>query len=215
MEVYHFLVDSEVSRSQPELLTAARQAAIHTFGWPIGVVLDRDDARPRPTNDGIVAELKSGDFSGRQKYDYWALTKTGDFYALMSLFEDDRDEMAIFFDTRIVRTTEALLHAANIYRALGADPSSLVDFTVRYGGMRGRILKAASQFIAPPIGEDRNELEGESTVSLSFRLSDVESEIVNLVEHLCEPLFVLFNYSHFNHQIYERLVTNFVAGKVA
>jgi hypothetical protein len=89
----------------------------------------------------------------------------------LALFEDDRDKAVIFFETRIVRTAEALLHCANLYRALGTEPNALINLTVRYGGLRGRVLKAASQFVVPPIMEDKNEIEDESTVSVSFRLS--------------------------------------------
>jgi hypothetical protein len=44
---------------------------------------------------------------------------TGDFYLLQSLFEDDRDSNAIFFNSRLIRVTESLMFAANLYEALG------------------------------------------------------------------------------------------------
>jgi hypothetical protein len=57
---------------------------------------------------GIRAELPA---PARDRYDYWAVRKNGDFYLLQSLFEDSRERNALFFNTRIVRVTEALMFA--------------------------------------------------------------------------------------------------------
>lgn len=46
----------KISKTQRELLDAARQAPIRTFGWPIGVFIHTsDEARPKPRTDGIFA----------------------------------------------------------------------------------------------------------------------------------------------------------------
>jgi len=81
-------------------LTTAKDAMIHTFGWPIGVLLDnRPDMKPKPTAAGIFAEVVSS-VSG---YDYRAMKLNGSFYLLRSLFEGQREgTQSIFFDTRIV-----------------------------------------------------------------------------------------------------------------
>jgi hypothetical protein len=108
---------------QRALLKAATDAEIHTFGWPIGVVLERDDGRPRPTNDGLVAEVEHSGFSDCVQFDYWAMRRNGDFYLLQNLFEDSRKPDALFFNTRMVRVAEALLHCRNLFNGL-ACPSS-------------------------------------------------------------------------------------------
>jgi MinD-like ATPase involved in chromosome partitioning or flagellar assembly len=60
MEICHICLDSFIEKSHQELLSAATQAVIHTSGWPIGIVLDnRDEYRPRPTNEGILASISS------------------------------------------------------------------------------------------------------------------------------------------------------------
>lgn len=105
-----FALHEQIKKSQIELLNAVRRSEIHTFGWPIGVTLEnRDEFRPRPYGDGIRAEVAfdRSAFSGRPSYDYWALRSNGDFYLLQSLFEDDRTENKVFFNTRIVRVTES------------------------------------------------------------------------------------------------------------
>ena len=213
VEVYHCCVDSPIDRLQDQLLIAARQAAVHTFGWPIGVVLDREDARPKSKNEGIVAEVKATAITGYKRYDYWILARTGDFYSLMSLSEDYDQEVAIFFDMRIEWTAEALLHCASLYRALGADSNATVQFRISYAGLRGRRLKSGNNrrhLLVEPVNQYENEVSSE----VIFRLDQVESEITHLVKRLCRPLFMLFDFFDVDDSVWDELVTSFVAGKV-
>lgn len=214
IETYHFSPDSFISKSQGELLSAATQAEVHTFGWPIGLVLDRrEEFRPRPTNEGILA-IVSVENPDRRSFDYWTLSKGGDFYTLASLFEDERTTSAVYFDTRIVRATEALLHCAGLYKALGLEPNAHVEMTVRYGGLRGRTLTAASPS-RRNFPKYRNLHEDEVSVPpITFRLGAVETEIVDLVKKLSEPLFAIFDFATFSDDVYEQIVTAFVKGKV-
>ena len=121
MEIAFYSPNAVINQPQDALLNAAKSSTIHTFGWPIGIVVERDDKRPRPTTEGIVAEIDATHRNGERSYDYWALTKQGDFYSLMDLFEDGRRENRIFFDTRIVRTTETLMYCSRLFRGLGAN----------------------------------------------------------------------------------------------
>ena len=89
MEVRFALDAPKPNKTQRELDEAAREAQVHRFGWPIGVYLEnRDEHRPHPRADGIVAEIAIND---RSSYDYWAIRRNGDFYSLGSLFEDMSD----------------------------------------------------------------------------------------------------------------------------
>jgi cellulose biosynthesis protein BcsQ len=220
MEILHYCVDSVIDKRQSELLTIARQAQIRTFGWPIGVVLDRDQVRPMPVSDGIVANVSTDLPLGRGKvFDYWTLTRNGDFYTLMALFEDNRDEIrprrVIFADSRIVRATEALLHCGNLYKALGVEPDANIEFTARYGGLKGRSLAIASPNRAALISATQNQLEDEIDISpVSFRLSSLETDLVELVKKLCEPLFEVFDFSTFSDDVYAGIVKNFLNGRI-
>ena len=223
MEVYHFSPDASISKPQGELLSAARLAQVGGQGRPIGIVRDKpEESRPRPTNEGILANVSWAvdHFPGGlgHFFDYWTLTKTGDFYTLRSLSEDhrevDRSSRSIWFDIRIVRATEALLHCANLYKALGVDPGTHVEMTVRYGGLRGRRLTASSiSWIDIAHGENLHE-DMVRISPITFRLGDVETDIVDLVRKLCEPLFVIFDYSSVPEDIYRQIVTDFMKGKV-
>ena len=110
MEVQFSLLSPLVPHSPQELLTAVRSAEIKAFGWPIGIVLDKPEYKPKPTSDGIVADVRidEGGIVG-PSFDYWALRRNGSFYLMQSLFEDQRATGAIFFDTRITRVTEVVL----------------------------------------------------------------------------------------------------------
>ncbi len=210
MEIYHFCVDSAVTKPQSELLSVAEQSAIHTFGWPIGIVLrNREEFRPRPSNDGITAHIDSG-----HDYDYWALGTNGDFYALMSLFEDERTEKTLFFDTRIVRVTEAILHCINIYKIMGMDADRTISLACRHVGLLGRKLLAASPNRVPSMHARLNISEDVVQTSAEFRVGVSESEIINVVKSLCEPLFVVFDFGKFRDEIYKEIVLNFIQGRV-
>src|ERR1019366_7213167 len=49
MEIRFGLLKPTITKTPQELLDIARNAQIHAFGWPIGIVVDKDEAKPRPT----------------------------------------------------------------------------------------------------------------------------------------------------------------------
>ena len=135
MEV-RFGLHNGLNKSQIELLSAVRASEILTFGWPIAVLLEnRSEYSPHPFGDGIRAELAFGD--DRTSYDYWAVRKNGDFYLLQSFFEDSRERNALFFNTRIVRVTEALMFSGKLYTALGSAPDAKISARFTHSGLAG------------------------------------------------------------------------------
>lgn len=216
MEVSHFCLDSFLEKSQPELFSAALQAQVRLSGWPIGIVLD-DEHRPRPTNDGIIADIATK--FPAPMFDYWALNKGGDFYTVTSLIEDEPDEQpsrkVIHWDTRIIRTTEALLHCANIYKLLGVQPNAHIELRVGYGGLRGRSLTAASPSRNIMFSPRKNLLENEVPATpVTFRLGAVEADIVDLVKKLCAPLFIIFDLFEVSDDNYRQIATAFLNGNI-
>jgi hypothetical protein len=202
-----------IAKSQIELLSAVRQSEIRTFGWPIGVTLEnRDEFRPRPYGDGIKAEIsiREGSLS-RNSYDYWALRSSGDFFLLQSLFEDDRTEGAIFFDTRIVRVTETLMFLENLYTKLGVPPDTRVGVRIGHHGLKGRTLSAASsrRFI-----RTTQTLEDETATEIVTLLGKMRESRVDDVRKILEPVFMLFDFTQFDTSIYEDLVRGFERGEI-
>jgi hypothetical protein len=205
----------ELAKSQLDLLNAVRKSEIHTFGWPIAITLDhRDEHRPRPFADGIRAEISIAEESltGRKSYDYWAARRSGDFYLLQSLFEDMRGEKLMFFNTRIVRVTEALMFASNLYANLGASPEANLSFRVAHRGLAGRTLTSAggNRHVFPRISHE-STCEAEIVVALG----KMRETLVEDVRRLVEPLFMLFEFQEFNESIYTDIVRRFEKGETS
>jgi hypothetical protein len=219
IEVRYALSKQKINTPPRDLLEAATKAQIETFGWPLGVVLPNPDTKPRPTSEGIVAEVSISDRQmlarKRNSYDYWALNRNGDFYLLKNLFEDDSGHPVgefLFFNTRIVRVTEAFLHCARLYANLGVDPSQEVSITIRHGGLSGRKIASSSSsriMVRHPTTAE-NELENEITVTLS----SIEAKLTEYVKEVASPLFALFDFYEIADQIYEQIVQDFVKGRV-
>ena len=200
---------------QPALLGAMREATVATFGWPIGVVLDnRDEYRPRPTVDGIEAEVAiiGTPEMDRTSYDFWKLYRDGRFYTLLSLFEDERRPESLFWDTRTNRVTEALLLLVRLYRRLGASDTDRLSVVVRHAGLGGRSLHVAGQnramFHHPTTIEDAVE------TTVSGTLSEIETELPRFVREIVGPLLIVFDFYAVDDSILDDIANDFVAGKV-
>jgi hypothetical protein len=202
-----------LAKSQIELLNAVKQSEIRTFGWPIGITLEnRDEYRPRPYGDGIQAEVSIHDGSlGRKSYDYWSLRSNADFFLLQSLFEDSRKPNEIFFDTRIVRVTESLMFLERLYSKLGAPPDSRVAISVSHRGLVGRTLSSASPNRSVFPRTSRDEASSSELVTV---LGTMQQTRVEDVRRILAPMFMLFDYTDFNMEVYEDIVRNFEAGRV-
>ncbi len=217
MEISYFCSDSYIEKNQRELLSAAKQAQIRLTGWPIGIVLDDNELRPRPTSEGILAivahNVPSSPFP-RRRFDYWTLSKGGDFYTLRSLTEDQLDEerarKILYFNIRIVRAMEALLHCASLYKSLGTDPNAQVELRIRYGGLRDRELRSYKNFRWGYGG--RNLQDSEVLIEpVRFRLGAIDA--VSLVKKLCAPLFMLFDYTEIPDDVYAQVILDFTSGR--
>jgi hypothetical protein len=203
-----------IGKSQIELLAAVRESEIRTFGWPIAVLLEnRDEYRPRPTADGIRAEIAASEGGERESYDYWAVGNTGSFYLLQSLFEDMRSTNKLFFNTRIVRVTEAFMFGAQLYRNLGASDDARASIRISHFGLRNRELDSSTRarHVFPvSSSEDLSETELTATVS-----SLDGGDLVRNVTHVVAPLFALFDFTEFDQAVYNDIVFRFTRGEVS
>lgn len=210
MEIRMTIPDSKLNIAQGELLRVADQAQMHTFGWPLGVVIGKEEYRPKPKTDGIVAEINIEDGIG-SSFDYWTIRRDGTFYLLKSLFEDRRKPDHIFFDTRIVRITETLLYSARLYSGFNVLPDSSILIGIRHGGLKGRILSASGNRF-PDLLRKSDENEVYTEIETTFE--KIESDLVDLVQRFTQPLFVMFNFFELDRKVLEEIVNDFVAGKV-
>jgi hypothetical protein len=208
MEVHFTLLDEQLNKRPLELLSAAESATMRASGWPIAVVLtNNSDARPKPTAEGIVAEIKSTR-RGVRHYDYWALRRNGSFYLLQSLPEDNSNRNAIYFDKRITRVAETVLYSGRIYNRWGVLPSARLRMSIKHVGLKDRQLLAANPRVE--MDENRTAVEDETKLSQIFALSEVESRLVELVKAFTVPLFELFEFCEFSDAVYDQIVNGFV-----
>jgi hypothetical protein len=187
VEVKFSLLNRKPNVSQKDLLSVARNAQIHTFGWPIGIVSDAPESSPKPQVEGIAAEVE---FKIMQQdslissYDYWTLRNNGDFYLMKSLFEDSDGRWGsgttIAFDTRIHRTTEILLYGQRLYEGLAVNPSAMIQVGIKHGGLKGRQLSATK---ATRRLFSRGHLvciESETEKTIQVGLSDIKSNLLSV-----------------------------------
>ena len=130
-------------------------------------------------------------------------------------WDEDRLPNTIWFDVRIGRAAEALVHCANLYKALGVEPNAHIEMTVRYGGLRGRTLTAADSWLIDLVATRKNLYEGEVSIPpITFKLGAAETEIVLLTKRLCEPLFVIFDYVSLPDDVYQTIIADSVKRRV-
>jgi hypothetical protein len=212
MEVAFGLSTNEVNYGQRELLNIAERSTIHTFGWPIGVVLRVDGKEPVPDAEGLVAKIATHGFSQYERFDYWALRKNGDFYLAQNLFENSRDPEAIFFNTRMIRTAEALLYCRNLYNNMGVKSGTRVMFRLKHSGIEGRTISTSNPArMMWPL--DRTAAVNISEETISYEQPLTDTGIVEKTRELLNPLFVLFRFFEPAESIYQEVVGNFIQGR--
>jgi hypothetical protein len=141
-----------------------------------------------------------------------ARTETSDLYVLQSLFEDSRKEHVLFFNTRIVRVTEALLFASKFYTALCAAPDAKISARFTHIGLAGRTLGSAN--LIRPLFSDNMTQEQVSETETVIMLGDIQDSLVDEVQRICAPIFMLFDFHEFAPQVYEDIVRRFEKGEV-
>ena len=216
MELRFALSEPIVACSHAELLEAAADSQVMKSGSPIGIVLSDSDKKPRPRSDGIETQavFDFSEFFGYRTYDYWYLSKNGEFYLLKSLFEDSRKPGSIFADTRIIRIAETLLYCSQLYERLGVAGTMEVNVGVSHGGLENRVMRTANPARDSGLLGGRSTTENNVDSVIRFPLSNLRSTLVYRVKDLAEPLFVLFDFFQPPDQVYEEIVGNFVEDRV-
>lgn len=214
MEINYSITKSDLSKTQKELLSAAENSQINTFGWPLGIVLRGNDKYfPHATNEGVKAEVP---IDGH--YDYWVLRRNGDFFLLSDLFEDGRDERqeskhVLYYSTRIVKICEAILHCIRLYTELNISRSDpIVNIKVKHFGLENRQLTGVGRWRLGLVNHQSREPEIETEISGS--LESFESELEEKVMEIARPLFMLFNFFELQEEDYKRIIEDFVNGKI-
>jgi hypothetical protein len=209
MEIWMAVPRSQLNVPQGDLLKAAKDSEIHTFGWPIGIVLSDEKDKPKVRVDGICAEIIAPE---RPSYDYWAIKKNGGFYLLQTYLEEKVDPGEIFFDTRIVRITETLLYAARLYTGLKLPPDAPIQIKIMHAGLNGRKLGNANP--RRPLLTSSQSSESSVTTEITTSIQNIESDLVDLVEKFTKELFIVFDFFELNKGVLEDIVNKFVEGEL-
>ena len=211
VEAFAALSRPRINCPLDELLRVAHSSMIHTFGWPIGIMdLNPGPLKPRPTSNGIVnTVIQKG-----QSYDFWALRQDGSFYLLQTLFEDSEGATnQLFFNTRIVRTTEMLMYLSRLYKGLNVPENTTVSFVLRHVGLVGRHISvsATSNRLMLHSPGPASEEEIESTITTD--LSTLDESLSQHVQNLLNPVFMIFDFFQLGQEIYDQIMTDFKRGR--
>ena len=206
VEAFAVLSQPRINCRPAELLQVAHSSMIDTFMWPIGI-MDLDSIKPRPTSNSIVnTVIREG-----KSYDFWALRQDGSFYLLQTLFEDSQGANDLFFNTRIVRTTEMLMYLSRLYDGLNVPKNTAVTFILRHIGLAGRSISATSNRLMFRSFGPAREKEIESTITTD--LSTLDESLSQHVQNLLVPVFTLFDFFQLEQGIYDQIVTDFKQGR--
>jgi len=130
----------------------------------------------------------------------------------MSLFEDERIENSLFWDTRTIRATEGLLLLARLYRRLNASDSDEVSVTFRHGGLAGRALRAVNR--NRMMGGYPETKEDIVETSLTTTVIGLETDITTLVRKIIDPLLAVFDFYFIGADTLDNIIEGYVAGEV-
>jgi len=206
--------------SQHVLLGAAERAELRNTGWPIGLVLQKAGLAPVPTPDGIEARL--GRYVSGKVEDFWSLRRDGSYY-VSRLFEEDFEspsfttseghpERAVWFDIRIWRIAEVILHSASLYRELGIPPNEPYVLAVNHQGLEARefYVSTPRRFVRRGRICRSPAATWKSEVTQDYVISNLKS----LVGEVASGLFVLFDFAQVSQEVVDGIVDEFLHSRV-
>jgi len=208
--------------SQAELLRAAEAGQLRNTGWPIGLVIQREGLSPTPTADGIEARLEYYRNTGSTWNDYWVFKRDGSYY-VVRLFEENFEEPSyrssrghperpLWFDMRLWRIAEVVLHSATIYGALGVSPSEPYLLAANHGGLDGREL--ATSDLRKYVGPGRICRVTQSRWQREVTQDLVTSTLKQIVYDISNELFMLFDFFDISRQAVNEIVDDFLRSRL-
>lgn len=208
-ELTHYPEGVSTTWDQSQLVAASQKAVTRKTGWPIGMVMNKPEFAPKPTAFGIRAVIEAGD-----RFDYWSLDKNGGFYFLRILDEDtdlDRqrrgEKQWIYFDTRIWRVAEALLHCSSPYRELGLHAETLIVIRICHSGLENRLLGVGNPMRM--MRWHRKSQEDAIVWSKTVPLGSIEATLADLTREATRELFMLFEYWEPTDQVFGEVFNEF------
>lgn len=166
-------------------------------GWPIGITLERDGARPYP-NNGCVETWLAELFREPDSCDFWRACPNGNF-AIIRGYEDDAPNRSgeapgseFDFILPIWRVGEFLLHGYRFAREFSPDGASL-EVSLKWTGLNNRTLQTRVPRYVPAFNRVCHQDEVVSSLVIDDAFS-IEPNLINLVNELTTPLYEAFNF---------------------
>ena len=202
IEVSRQLVLPNGEWGRRELRDAARAAeSLWTVAWEPKVISDGIEDRDAPSGA------------------YWFLSKDGSFY-LLRLFQEDMPEhgftspaappnQILWFDTCIWRIAEALLHSADLYRALRVGPDQPYVLSVKHHGLLGRELYCADSAHEDCITRGRVSSTEQHSWRKPLTQDQVRVSKRELVHEVADNLFELFDFEQVSAWDFDAVLNKF------
>ena len=106
-----------------------------------------------------------------------------------------------------------ILRAVILYATLGAAPDAKISARFTHRGLAGRTL--TSSVINRYVSGTPKSHEPVSETEAVIVLGDIQAALVDEVERVCAPMFMLFDFQQFTHEVYEDIVRQFERGEVS
>lgn len=206
MEVRSSILSKKINVSQSEILDKVNDSLIDFFGWPIGIIFLEGDIKAIPKSDGIESDLLIED---NRHYDYSYYKKNGQVFSAISHAEDMRNNNFIFRGTRIIRVTEVFMFLARYYKNIGLSFDDVFELTIRHTGLKGRSLKEGFNYETRIL---KRSNEDETEVTLQTTIGEIESNLVELVAQVIDPLLILFDFDKIGKEVLASYVNRFING---
>lgn len=201
-----------------ELRGAAERGELRNTGWPIGLVLDRDGDQPIPSTEGIEARI--GHY--REDWqDYWKFRKDGSYYVIR-IFEEETEtlgwscseghpERMLWFDVRIWRIAEVILHSAAIYKELAIPTDEPYMLAVNHGGLSEREFYVAEGSRHVRRGSISHTWGASWTKEVTQDY--VITNLPALVRDVGSNLFALFDFQKIEDRIIDGITNKFLGSR--
>lgn len=225
-----YAIEGEALR-QPEpheLLKILERTTVRHTGWPMFVVMTREEFQPHETDGLIEAWIKPAE-AGVDRFttdaahcDFWRAAPSARLFLIRGYQEDSLDTVApgTIFDTTIPiwRLAEGLLHASRLAKEIQKKTASVdgglkVQFRAHYSGLRGRILRSLRAGTFDYFGEAVPSKSDEAVLETTLEVTAIDSDLAACVYPLAASLYERFGVARLSADLVRQEIERFLAGR--
>lgn len=192
-------------------------------GWPVFMVLNREEIRPREVDGAIETWLRpegtvQRSFEDPAHCDFWRGVPSGRMFLIRGYQEDGQETFparTIFDSTLpIWRMGEILLHAAALAQHLAKDdPDALtIKLRILYTGLQGRQLKSWANPLSGVFMEGRPSRSDEVLIETEVPVKGLKDNLAAHLVPLVSQLFERFDAESVSHDFVQHEVSRLMKG---